>query len=251
MDASLYLLFGGVRKRFPVCLTGEGADELFGGYPWYTAGLAAMPQTFPWRRYLCFPAELLDRVAALDLRIEEHVAQGFSDAMHEVPYTGGEHPVERQARAMTYLDLTRFLPGQLERKDRASMANSVEARVPYCDQELVQYVWNIPGSMKSCDGMVKVPLRDALYRLIPEKVRYRPKASYPTLHDPAHESYLRDGLREMLGDSSWPWRGIIDSARLAATLTGEIAPPEARASVWMGRLWSLYRWWAAYQPRLL
>lgn len=250
MDASLLLLFRRIGGSFRVCLTGEGADELFGGYPWFVDSLMSPLTTFPWRQYLSFPAEFINPDIARAIQLEEYVSDQFATAVAEVPRLAGEAVADRHARTMAYLDLTRFLPGQLERKDRASMASGVEARVPYCDQSLVEYAWNIPGSIKAQHGIEKAVLREAFRGLLPDRVRLRRKASYPTLMNPAHEDHMRSCIYDVMLDKSWPLHDLIDTTRLAGVLRGEIPPPTSRASVWMGRIWSLYRWWDAYRPEL-
>lgn len=65
-------------------------------------------------------------------------------------------------RIMSYLNITRFMPTLLDRKDRMSMAAGLEVRVPYCDHRLVQYVWNIPWEIKTTGGREKGILRKAL-----------------------------------------------------------------------------------------
>ncbi len=250
MDASLILLFGRISENFPVCITGEGADELFGGYPWFCEALTSPLQSFPWQPYLCFNRNFIRPDAAAQIDLDEYVAQNFADSVREVERVEGEDLRQHNSRVMSYLDLTRFLPGQLERKDRASMARSVEARVPFCDQDLVEYAWNIPGSMKSCDGIEKGILREALCGSLPDRVRLRRKASYPTLLNVAHEAYLRRQMLRLIADQDWALADVIDTERLSGVLAGDLPAPAARPSVWMGRIWSLYRWCEEYDPRM-
>lgn len=250
MDASLLLLFERVSKEYRVCISGEGADELFGGYPWFSEALTTSLMQFPWRPYLCFPADFVSQGISQEIDLEGYVAQKFADAVRKVPRLDGESGSNRNLRVMTYLDLTQFLPGQLERKDRASMACGVEARVPYCDQDLVQYAWNIPGSMKAAGGIEKGILRMALRNHLPIRVCTRRKASYPTLMDPGYENYLRASVHRLLAEPDWPLAAVIDTEQISRVLDGG-APPRSRSSVWLGRIWSLYRWSMKYNPTLV
>jgi len=249
LDCSMLLLFNRVSTDSVVCLSGEGADELFGGYPWYASARSAVRSEFPWQRSLTFPRAFIDPAVAADLGIDDYVRECYLNAAAECPILEQEDSRNASARLASYLDLTRFLPVLLERKDRMSMANGVEVRVPYCDHHLVEYVWNVPVDFKVSDDqrVRKVLLREALAGLIPEDIRSRPKSAYPSSSSPTYEKYLRESLLDALSED-WPMREALNVSHIRAVLSGREAPPHGRFAVWMGRLWSLYRWAAMYRP---
>lgn len=145
---SLYLLFEAVRKRSTVALSGESADEVFGGYRWFYDPESVQGDIFPWLnavsgKYLD-DTSLLDPALLKQLRMDEFLHGSFSQARQACPVLPGENAGDQRMRQLSYMNLTRFLQGLLDRKDRMSMAVGLEVRVPFCDHRLVQYVFNIP-----------------------------------------------------------------------------------------------------------
>jgi len=218
MDASLYLLFQEVRRHSTVALSGEGADEVFGGYPWFRDRPPASIQNFPWRSTIPDIADLLTDETRERIHLDAYVADRYSDALAEVPHLDGEGADERRVRELSYLTLSRYLPMMLERKDRMSMAVGLEVRVPYCDHELVDYVWNIPWSIRSVDGMEKGVLRRAVADLLPDEVTNRGKSGFPAIANPAYDEALMLRLQDWMADSASPLEDLIDRPRLTALL---------------------------------
>src|SRR5262249_5181045 len=149
-DASLYLLFRAIRKHSTVALSGESADEVFGGYHWIHDPEIVARDTFPWSDAIARCRERSGPVMAPPtepgllqrLDLGTFGADRYRDALAEVPRMEGETRLERRMREMFYLHLTRFLRSLLDRKDRLSMAHGLEVRVPFCDHRLVQYIFN-------------------------------------------------------------------------------------------------------------
>lgn len=168
MDTSLYLLFGEIRKHSTVALSGEAADEVFGGYPWFHNPKALAAQTFPWLLVTGDEAAMpINPDLAAHLRIGEFRDDTYRSALAAVPHADGESPEEHRQREMQHLSMTRWLRQLLHRKDRLSMAQGLEVRVPYCDHRLVEYAFNAPWAMKSYDGREKSLLRAASTRASP------------------------------------------------------------------------------------
>jgi asparagine synthase (glutamine-hydrolysing) len=216
-DTSLYLLFKAIRAQTTVALSGESADEVFGGYSWFHDERAVRAQAFPWFTALqsfsggSTPREILlspDLLAKVD--IPGYRDFRYHEAIAEVPRLAGEEGLERRMRELSYLHLTRFVQSLLDRKDRASMAVGLEVRVPFCDHRLVQYVFNAPWAMKSFDGREKSLLRAATRDVLPESVANRVKSPYPSTQDPRYAEVLREALRELLADRDAPVRPLLD-----------------------------------------
>lgn len=197
MDTSLYLLFGQIRQHSTVALSGEAADEVFGGYPWFHDPKALAAETFPWLLVTGDEAAM-PLNPELDLRIGEFREDTYRSALAAVPHLDGESATEHRQRETQYVSLTRWLRQLLHRKDRLSMAQGLEVRVPYCDHRLVEYAFNTPWSLKSHDGREKSLLRAAGTGLAPESVLWRPKNHYPATHHPDYNRGLQDLARDAL-----------------------------------------------------
>lgn len=204
VDSSLYLFCREVKRDATVALSGEGADEIFGGYPWFRRAEDFNSDTFPWTRMMkvrtgILSPELIDRI-----KPEEYVKNRYHEALDEVPRLAGESPFDKRIREITYLSVTRFMPTLLDRKDRMSMFTGLEVRVPYCDHRLVQYVWNIPWKIRSLGGIEKGILRKSLEGILPWDVLYRKKSPYPKTHNPEYLTTVRDKMLEILNDPASP-----------------------------------------------
>jgi asparagine synthase (glutamine-hydrolysing) len=216
MDTSLYLLFRAIREHSTVALSGESADEVFGGYRWFHDPEAVNADTFPWlaafrggqERATLFNAELMKR-----LDIAGYCADSYRDALAEVPHVPGESGLEKRMREVSYLHLTRFVQILLDRKDRMSMAVGLEVRVPFCDHRLVEYVFNAPWSMKTFDGREKSLLRAAASDVLPRSVAERIKSPYPSTQDPTYEQKLREELGKVLDSEDALFLSLLDAER--------------------------------------
>jgi asparagine synthase (glutamine-hydrolysing) len=225
MYTSLYLLFRAVREHSTVALSGESADEVFGGYQWFHDADAVAADTFPWMAALrqrvgaaARPLDLLDPEVSALLDLDGYREAAYRQALGEVDHLPGEDARERRMREVCYLHLTRFVQILLDRKDRMSMAHGLEVRVPFCDHRLVEYVYNTPWSMKTFDGREKSLLRAATADVLPESVVWRRKSPYPSTQDPAYERALRDRLVRLLDDPDAPIGAVLDVKRVRDVL---------------------------------
>ncbi len=221
MDASLYLLCREVRRHSTVALSGEGADEVFGGYPWFRDLPDPTMRNFPWRTTIPDIADLLSDDARKSIGLDEYVADRYGEALAEVPHLDGEVGLDRRIRELSYLTLTRYLPLMLDRKDRMSMAVGLEVRVPFCDHRLVDYVWNTPWSMRTVGDSEKGLLRRAVADLLPAEVLDRRKSGFPAIQDPAYDEALMARLQDWMADRSSPLDPLVDRQRLAALVSDD------------------------------
>lgn len=239
MDTSLLLLFRGVRRHSTVALSGESADELFGGYRWFHDPETVAVEDFPWALGLtgiagggATPREhLLDADLLRKLDLDGYRRARYREAIAEVPHLPTADPLERRMREISYLNLTRFVCILLDRKDRMSMANGLEVRVPFCDHRLVQYVFNAPWAMKSFDGREKSLLRAAVRDVLPAAVAERPKSPYPVTTDPHYPAKLRAELARLAAEGTSPALDLLDRRRLADALAPDTDPQSVRLAV--------------------
>lgn len=213
-DTSMYRMFAALREHATVAMSGEAADEVFGGYPWFHDPAMVWRDTFPWlgdayRLTDCLAPELRS-----SLRPAEQEADRYSTLRSQVPRLAGEGGLNARMREVLFLSLQGPLAMLLDRKDRMSMALGLEVRVPFCDHRLLEYVWNVPWEMKTADGREKTLLRKAVADLLPDEVLMRPKSAYPAMHDPAEEQKTRGAVRELLDDPLSPLAGLLDRDRV-------------------------------------
>src|SRR5690606_36603208 len=110
------------------------------------------------------------------IKPEQYVSKRFEEAAAEVPQLSGDAADLKAIRQMSYLNITRFMPTLLDRKDRMSMAAGLEVRVPFCDHRLVEYVFNIPWDYKTSGDREKGILRQALKGILPDEIIHRKKS---------------------------------------------------------------------------
>lgn len=219
VDTSLHLLFRAVRRHSTVALSGESADEVFGGYLWFHDPQAIATPSFPWlsRMQLITP-DLLSPEFRRATAFTEYRDDCYHQALADVSHLPQDNPHERRMRELSHLNLTRWLPLLLDRKDRLSMAASLEVRVPFCDHRLVEYVYNLPWHVKSPGGEPKGLLKHAARDLLPRSVLDRKKSPYPTTADQLYEKDLRNRVQSLLDRRSSPAFQVVDATALTRLL---------------------------------
>ncbi|MFJ6571792.1 asparagine synthase (glutamine-hydrolyzing) [Streptomyces sp. NPDC091292] len=255
MDASLLLLFRAIREHSTVALSGESADEVFGGYLQFFDERARRADTFPWLVGRVPQAGDATDVLRSDLRqhldIPGYVRDSYASAVAGIRRLDGESDFEYRMRRICHLHLTRFVRVLLDRKDRTSMAVGLEVRVPYCDHRLVEYVYNAPWSLKSFDGREKSLLREATADLLPRSVYDRVKSPYPSTQDPAYAVALQGHVKELLTRPSHPVFDLVDPDRVrgAAERTEPSVDQGSRRG--LERTLDLALWLDIYRPELV
>ncbi|GAA2794987.1 asparagine synthase (glutamine-hydrolyzing) [Crossiella cryophila] len=256
VDVSLYLLFKAIKERSTVALSGEGADEVFAGYPWFHVPAIREAEIFPWMVPL---VEMLEEAevdevlnddlsAALDM--ETYIQDQYQVAIAEVDRLEGESDEEHATRVLKYLHLTRFLPLLLDRKDRISMAVGLEVRVPFCDHRLVEYVYNVPWEMMTFDGREKSLLRAATGPLLPASVAERVKSPYPATQDPRYAAELQRMAKEFLAADNHPVFSIMNRKWMEETVAMDpVGMPEVVREN-LDRAIDVATWLDIYRPRL-
>ena len=217
VDSSLLGFLNQVRQKHTVALSGECADEVFGGYPWFFREDMLNCGTFPW----CPDIDGREAILSQDFKkinLKDYVQEKYENSLSEMPEFPYRNPIDTRRREIGYLNIYWFMATLLTRKDRMSMASGLEVRVPFCDHRLVQYVWNIPWDLKAKDGERKHILREAAKGILPETVRCRKKSPYPKTHNPDFEQMVKAELRAVLSDKNAPLLPLINQDAVSALL---------------------------------
>ena len=232
VDSSLLYFCSEVAKNHKVVLTGECADEVFGGYPWFHKDSFLNCGTFPWTPDLSPRSRLLhpDLLEVLDM--DQYVQNAYETAISEIPILPEENDIEVNRRRIGYLNIRFFMQTLLNRMDRTSMHSGLEARVPFADRALVDYVFNIPWEMKAKDGVVKNVLRQAARSLLPDEILFRKKSPYPKTYHPYYEQLLSSRLKDVLSQPDCPLLPLIHMP----AVTQFLESPKDYGAPWYGQL---------------
>lgn len=254
VDASLLLFCREIRKIGTVALSGECADEIFGGYPWYRDADVRRRQGFPWAQSTEYRVSFLRDEWQEQIDAAAYVDAKYQKTIAEVQPVGVRNDDDRRIREMTRLNMSWFMQTLLDRKDRMSMFSGLEVRVPFCDHRIAEYLYSVPWHVKDLDGMEKGLLREAVRGLLPEEIRTRKKSPYPKTHNPAYLRAVSNLLRQVLDEGTSPIFDIVKKEALEQLLT------EQRAQPWYGQLMQtpqtiayflqLHHWMALYHVTL-
>jgi asparagine synthase (glutamine-hydrolysing) len=233
IDSSLLWFCKKIKSDVTVGLSGECADEIFGGYPWFHRKEDLEREGFPWMRSTNARRDLLNPSWQKKLDLQGYVEQKYKDTVKETPQLDGESKLERQRRELFYLNMLWFMTTLLDRKDRMSMGASLEVRVPFADHRLVEYVWNIPWEMKMLEGREKGILRKALEGILPDEILYRKKSPYPKTHNPHYTKAVVSWMNEILAQKDAPLFEFFNRGKVK-----EIVDSEGKAFTepWFGQL---------------
>lgn len=232
VDSSLLYFCSEVAKDRKVVLTGECADEVFGGYPWFHKESFLNCNTFPWTPDLSPRRQILNKELLDVLDMDAYVKNAYETAVREIPILPGENDTEVNRRRIGYLNIRFFMQTLLNRMDRTSMHSGLEARVPFADRTLVDYVFNIPWEMKAKDGIVKNVLRQAARSLLSDEILFRQKSPYPKTYHPYYEQLLAGRLKEVLSQTDCPLLPLID----LTAVTQFLESPKDYGAPWYGQL---------------
>lgn len=228
VDFSLLVFCGRIRRDVKVALSGECADEIFGGYPWYRDPEVRAREGFPWAQNTLDRAALL--MPGLSIDPTEFVMDAYTRTCRESDILPGTSDQERRMKQMVNLNFRWFMQTLLERKDRMSMYHSLEVRVPFCDYRIAEYLYGVPWEYKDYQGQEKGLLRCAVAGLLPEKVLHRKKSPYPKTFDPQYERLMEKRLQTILEDPAAPLWQLVSAQEVKKLLQRETQWP------WYGQL---------------
>ena len=232
VDASMLYFCSLVAKQNKVALTGECADEIFGGYPWFYRKELLERDGFPWSADISARTVFLSDEFVQTLDLAEYSYARYQDTLKKVPILPGESHEEKKRREVGYLNIKWFMQTLLDRMDRTSMYSGLEARGPFADHRIMEYVFNVPWEMKYQNGVEKTLLRDACADLLPEELLHRKKSPYPKTYHPDYEKLLLHHLRAIIDDPNAPIAPLIDRQKALCFMEShkELGKP------WFGQL---------------
>ena len=256
VDSSLLLFCAAVKRGgTTVCLSGECADELFGGYPWYHREEILFEDTFPWSRSVGLRLGLLTPDAVRNG--EEFVRQHYRDTCARAPRLPSDDKKAARMREMFVLNLDWFMATLLDRKDRMSMYSGLEVRVPFCDHRIVEYAYNMPWGFKSLEGREKGIVRRAFADELPKEIVYRKKSPYPKTFHPVYTRLCADYVRRIFEDNTSVTASLFDRNAVQKLMQR----PESLTEPWFGQLMrtpqifayiiQLDRWFRHYHVKIV
>ena len=230
VDSSLLLFCREVKKDFTVALSGECADELFGGYPWYHNKAILFEECFPWSRSQDIRRSILkDGILPHG---EEYVHERYLNTVRQTDSLPTDTPFQKRMREMFTLNFNWFMQTLLDRKDRCSMYNGLEVRVPFCDHRIVSYAYNMPWELKALNNREKGIVREAFSDLLPESIVWRKKSPYPKTHNPLYFKLACDGAIKVINDKNSPLNYFLNQEGVWDIIRN----PEGISSPWYGQL---------------
>ena len=232
IDSSLLAYCRLVKARHTVALSGECADEIFGGYPWFYRPEMLSREFFPWLHDPTARASIFRSDVTLPDEGMAYLTECYRNAVSAVDCLDSDAPEMRQSRIASVLSQAYFMQSLLERKDRMSMASGLEVRVPFSDARIASYVYNVPWSLKFEGGVEKSLLRKALTPYLPPEILTRKKSPYPKTHNPLYEARVRELLAGRLRRDTSPLASLLDRAALDALLS------RSEDVTWLGQLMS-------------
>lgn len=210
VDSSLLYFAKEIKKYHTVSLSGECADEIFGGYPWFRDPEVFEKNIFPWSKNLDYRKQILKPEVLDAIPMEEYVNLEYKKTMERTPKVEGESYEAARRREISYLNTSWFMTTLLDRKDRMTMYAGLEVRVPFADHRLIQYLYNVPWEYKYKDEEVKALLKGAAKDILPMEVIHRKKCPYPKTYHPKYENILKERLLAILENESAPLNTLIN-----------------------------------------
>ena len=214
VDSSLLLFCNEIKKYSTVALSGECSDEIFGGYPWYRDKEIRAIDGFPWAQSTAYRYSFLNDELAHAIDAGDYVYSRYSQTVESASKCAELSPVESRMKEMMKLNIDWFMQTLLDRKDRMSMYNALEVRVPFCDYRIAEYLYSVPWEMKDYKGYEKGLLREAMKDYLPYEILWRKKSPYPKTHNPDYLRAVSEILQNVIDNPDSPLLKIVKRERL-------------------------------------
>lgn len=257
IDSSLLLFCKNVKNEMTVSLTGECADEIFGGYPWFFRDDSLNSGTFPWSIAIDERQKLLNSSIGSKINLKSYIDYRYNESLAEVEILDCDTVETAEKRKISHLTLNWFMQTLLDRSDRMAMYNGFELRVPFCDFRLAEYVWNIPWEMKALNGREKGLLRHICRDFLPDEIIDRKKSPYPKTHNPSYLAKVKVMLSDIMKDKNAPINSLLNRDYILEILNSD---GSAFSRPWFGQLMTgpqlmaylcqVNMWLEKYQPKI-
>lgn len=257
IDSSLLLFCKNVKNEMTVSLTGECADEIFGGYPWFFRDDSLNSGTFPWSIAIDERQKLLNSSIGSKINLKSYIDYRYNESLSEVEILNCDTVETAEKRKISHLTLNWFMQTLLDRSDRMAMYNGFELRVPFCDFRLAEYVWNIPWEMKALNGREKGLLRHICRDFLPDEIIDRKKSPYPKTHNPSYLAKVKVMLSDIMKDKNAPINSLLNRDYILEILNSD---GSAFSRPWFGQLMTgpqlmaylcqVNMWLEKYQPKI-
>ena len=254
IDSSILLFCKEIKKDVKVVLSGECADEIFGGYPWFFRDDALKSNTFPWSIAVEERQKLLNPEVFYNLDLKQYIDKRYNESLNEIDYINTR---DEDKKDIFHLNYYWFMQNLLDRSDKMSMYSGLEVRVPFGDYRILEYLWNIPWNIKSMNGREKGLLREIATEILPNEIVNRKKSPYPKTHNPSYLKRVKEILTDILNDPHSPIKNILNPIYLEEILETE---GKAFTRPWFGQLMTgpqlmayliqLNDWLEIYKPRI-
>ncbi len=257
IDSSLLLFCKYVSPNSTVALTGECADEIFGGYPWFFREDALKSGTFPWSIAISERQTLLNPVISEKVDLQNYINYRYNESLQQVEILDSDSQETAEKRKISHLTLNWFMQTLLDRSDKMAMYNGVELRVPFCDYRLAEYVWNIPWEMKALNGREKGLLRYISRKFLPAEIVDRKKSPYPKTHNPTYLAKVKSMLSDIMANKNAPINNLLNRDFILDILNTDA---KSFTRPWFGQLMTgpqlmaylcqVNMWLEKYNPRI-
>lgn len=232
VDSSLYFLCKAMGEEFSGALSGECADEVFGGYPWFHRKEDFEANVFPWARNIELRKSLISPELMQPDEISDYIYSSYNSSIADTPRCAEDGAEEARRREISHLNLNWFMYTLGARSERIGMNCGLEIRMPYCDYKLAEYIWNVPWHFKAYNEREKGLLRMIFSGVLPDEVLWRKKSPFPKTHNPEYEGIVRQAVTEILSDSSSPVLDLINRDYI----TEVMQQPSDYGKPWFGQL---------------
>ena len=210
VDSSLLLFCKNISRKAKVAISGECADEIFAGYPWFFRDDALNSNTFPWSIALCERQKLLSPEISKQINLKEYIDYRYNQSLGNIEILDNDSKETAAKRKISYLTINWFMQTLLDRADRMSKQYELDLRVPFCDYRIVQYLWNVPWEMKALNGREKGLLRYIVRDLLPEEIVDRKKSPYPKTHNPTYLLAVKNKLKKIMYNKNSPINNLLN-----------------------------------------
>lgn len=229
VDSSLLLFCKEIKKHCSVALSGECADEIFGGYPWYRDKKIRAINGFPWSQSINYRKSFIKDEINIQNH-EEYILSRYKNTIINTSKNEGISPLESRMKEMMKLNIDWFMQTLLDRKDRMSMYSGLEVRVPFCDYRIAEYLYSVPWEYKEHNSYEKGLLRESMKEFLPDEVLWRKKSPYPKTHNPEYLRIVSNMLNEIIYCHSSPILSFIKKSELEKLIHTDVSEP------WYGQL---------------